>query len=260
MLATLAEAPLQSRLLVYEPKYDGIRILADITLRPRPVVRLWSRLGNEKTAQFPEIAGALEQWARRLRTSLVLDGEIVALDAKGHPAGFQSLQRRTANASAVISCDVLRDGATDLRGRPLVERRQALERIFARTGSPLLRLSEMVVGDGRALYARALANCWEGLIAKRAASVYLSGKRTPDWRKLKITHVQEFVVGGWTEPRPQRDRAAARRDLRNGANPIVFLFVDEGGIIEWRVGERREHRTCNGGRSHRSTSPWRSGH
>ena len=62
----------------------------------------------------------------------------------------------------------------------------------------------MVHGDGRALYQRALASGWEGLIAKHADSRYKSGKRTPDWRKLKIVHEQEFVIGGWTEPRQTR--------------------------------------------------------
>src|SRR5207253_2421153 len=82
--------------------------------------------------------------------------------------------------------------------------RAPLERLFGRTGSPLLRLSAMERGDGRALYKEALDHGWEGLIAKRADSQYKSGKRTPDWRKLKIVHEQEFVIGGWTEPRQTR--------------------------------------------------------
>src|ERR1043165_7286400 len=91
MLASLADAPLDDPNLVYEPKYDGIRAIVEVGDGD---VRLWSRLGNEKTAQFPEIAAALKQWARRLKAPLVLDGEIVALDDKGNPAGFQNLQGR----------------------------------------------------------------------------------------------------------------------------------------------------------------------
>src|SRR5688572_4376502 len=90
MLATTAEAPLESPDLVYEPKYDGIRALAGISDR----VRLWSRLGNEKTAQFPEIVDALTQWARGLDRELLVDGEVVALDDRGEPCGFQNLQGR----------------------------------------------------------------------------------------------------------------------------------------------------------------------
>src|ERR671912_2154801 len=85
MLATLEDAPLQSAGLVYEPKYDGIRALVEIDPGQRVPVRMWSRLGNEKTAQFPDLAAALTRYSKTVRlkadpTPLVLDGEIVALD------------------------------------------------------------------------------------------------------------------------------------------------------------------------------------
>ena len=148
MLASLADAPLNDPAFVYEPKYDGIRAIAEVGAS----VRLWSRLGNEKTRQFPEIAAALEKWGRRLKEPVVLDGEIVALDADGKPIGFQNLQGRihlhdpsvasvpsspSRPSVAFIAFDVLRDGKTDYRGRPLHERRKALERLFSKTGSPM---------------------------------------------------------------------------------------------------------------------------
>jgi bifunctional non-homologous end joining protein LigD len=216
MLASVAHAPLDDPHLVYEPKYDGIRAIAEVGKD----VHLWSRLGNEKTAQFPEIVAALRQWARRLKAPVVLDGEIVALDGKGQPAGFQQLQGRihlldpsspnrpanpTGPAVAFIVFDLLRDGTTDLRDRPLVERRAALERLFAKhKATEIVRVSTIAHGDGRALYDQAQAQGWEGLIAKHAQSLYKSGKRTPDWRKIKIVREQEFVIGGWTEPRQTR--------------------------------------------------------
>ena len=211
MLATLAEAPLVDPALVYEPKYDGIRAIVEVAAGGREV-RLWSRLGNEKTDQFPEIAAALATWARRRTEPVVVDGEIVALDAKGEPAGFQQLQGRLQsrdpvadeNATALILFDVLRIGDLDLRDQPLTARREALESLMGRTRSPRLRLSEQVHGDGRALYERALAKGWEGLIAKHAASKYRSGKRSADWRKQKILHEQEFVIAGWTAPSNSR--------------------------------------------------------
>ena len=213
MLASLTDAPLDDPQLVYEPKYDGIRAIAEVA--PGGAVHLWSRLGNEKSGQFPEISRALAKWAARLEAPVVLDGEIVALDERGAPAGFQLLQGRIHTSAparrggsgartAFILFDLLRDGRHDLRARPLTERRAALEKVFGRTTPGVLRLSEFVRGDGRALYKRALDDGWEGLIAKRADSRYLSGKRTSDWRKVKIVHEQEFVVGGWTEPRQSR--------------------------------------------------------
>jgi bifunctional non-homologous end joining protein LigD len=216
MLATLAEAPLVDPALVYEPKYDGIRAIAEVAAGGRSV-RLWSRLGNDKTSQFPEVAAALAAWAKRRREPVVLDGELVALDAEGRPAGFQQLQGRihvkdehvAAGPAAFMLFDLLRVGERDLRGQPLTERRAALEALVKGARTPLLRLSEQVAGDGRALYQRAIASGWEGLIAKRAASKYRSGKRSPDWNKLKVVHEQEFVIGGWTEPRQTRTHFGA---------------------------------------------------
>lgn len=229
MLASLADAPLADPQLVYERKYDGIWAIVEVDAGER--VRLWSRLGNEKTSQFPKIATALESWARQRKAPpgrLVLDGEIVALDAKGEPTRFERLQSHihVAESSslsrpsgpsrpsvAVIAFDVLLEGGIDVRNRPLLERRSILERLFASAvakGKPgSLRISEMARGEGRKLHARALAGGWEGLIAKRAISVYQSGKRSPDWRKLKFVREQEFVIGGWAEPRHTRSHFGA---------------------------------------------------
>ena len=243
MLASLADAPLNDPSLVYEPKYDGIRAIADVTPGQ---ARLWSRLGNEKTSQFSEVAAALGQWARKRKVSTVIDGEIVAIDPNGDPIGFQNLQGRihltvgrgagrrrlTGDAdapTAFIAFDLLREGDADLRDLPLRERRARLEKLFRATGSSMLRLSEQVRGDGRALYQRALDSGWEGLIAKHADSQYRSGKRTPDWRKVKITCEQEFVIGGWTEPRQTRTYfGALLLGVYEGARLIYVGHVGTG--------------------------------
>ena len=218
MLATLAEPPLTGTSLVYEPKYDGIRALVHVPpARATDHVRIWSRLGNDKTAQFPSIVRALDPLRGRLRAPLLLDAEIVALDSSGRPAGFQQLQGRIhlkgerdvahidrAQPVALIAFDILRDGDTDVRGLPLTERRTRLERHLASSVSDALRVSEQVAADGRPLHERALREGWEGLIVKEARAPYQSGRRSPSWRKFKVVQEQEFVVGGWTEPRQTR--------------------------------------------------------
>jgi bifunctional non-homologous end joining protein LigD len=226
MLASLVDAPLVDPDFVYEPKYDGIRAVSEIAARGG-TVKLWSRLGNDKAAQFPGVVTALQKWARRRTAPLVLDGEVVALDAKGQPSGFQDLQRRSESCAFIVF-DILRDGTTDFRGRPLVERRQALERLLGKTTSSTIRISEIAYGDGHALHERALAEGWEGLIAKRADSVYHAGKRTPDWRKIKLVHEQEFVVVGWTEPKQTR--------LHLGALLLGVYDDDKSLIYSGRVG------------------------
>ena len=228
MLAASPDTPpsLVDPRAVYEPKYDGIRALVLVEPGPSPLVRIWSRNGNEKSAQFPELVSAFTAWAGALAGPVVLDGEIVALDDRGRAAGFQRLQGRInmsvpgyrssapqrtpeEQPTAFVAFDLLRDGDLDLRARPFSARRTALERRCADTGSPLLRVSEQAAGDGRALYARADAQGWEGLVVKRAASKYHAGKRTPEWQKLKIQLQDEFVVGGWTDPRGARGHFGA---------------------------------------------------
>ena len=223
MLATLSEPPLTGKNLLFEPKYDGIRALVHVAPgKPRPDIRLWSRLGNEKTSQFPAVVRALEPLARALRAPLLIDGEIVALDAKGRPAGFQQLQGRIhvkgerdidvldrQHPTAFLAFDLLRAGAEDIRGLPLTTRREALEKYLGPHLSDTLRISEQAAGDGRPLDERAHREGWEGLIVKDASSVYQSGRRSPAWRKYKLSNQEEFVVGGWTEPRNTRLRFGA---------------------------------------------------
>ena len=211
MLATTADAPLQSSSLVYEPKYDGIRAL--VAAGASSPTRFWSRLGNEKTRQFPEIAAAVDAWVKKRQHPILVDGEIVALDDNGQPIGFQNLQGRIhlkapqsvhEGAVALIVFDILRDGDEDLRPLPLRERRVRLEALLRGVRDTRLRISEQAAGDGREMRERAEKLGWEGLIAKNADSVYRSGRRSPDWRKLKLVRHQTCVIAGWTEPRGSR--------------------------------------------------------
>jgi bifunctional non-homologous end joining protein LigD len=241
MLASLAEPPIEQPGLIYEPKYDGIRALVDV--RPAegrgvPYVAIYSRNGREKHAQFPAIAQAFARLAARLPHPLLLDGEIIAVDPDGRPLGFQHVQGRihlTAASdiaraerdqpAAIVLFDLLRDGDEDLRGEPLVARRLRLQ---DRVRLPpalrkSIRLSPVTPDDGRALLAQARKEGWEGLIVKDGQSKYESGRRTPAWRKLKLLKQQEFVVGGWTEPRQTRTHFGA----------LLVGYYDEGGRLRW---------------------------
>src|SRR5206468_9752066 len=124
MPASLERAARDAPRRAYEPKGAGIRPLARVRAGGGAgAVQRSSRLGNDKTAQFPEIARALAVFARKLKADVLLDGEIVALDAHGEPAGFQRLQGRIHLTSerdiggregtepvAFVAFDVLRDG------------------------------------------------------------------------------------------------------------------------------------------------------
>jgi bifunctional non-homologous end joining protein LigD len=202
----------------FEPKYDGIRVLAYATSSE---VKLVTRNGKDKAQQFPEIVAALKKLASQGRRSLVLDGEIVAL-IEGEPARFQELQsrmhvkvshmieRHAASApAALILFDILVDGDEVLLREPWTERRARLVKRVSSRVSEQLRLTESEQGNGKKMLEKARRQGWEGLIAKRVDARYEPGNRSHNWLKLKIEFRQEFVIGGYTEPRNSREHIGA---------------------------------------------------
>ena len=202
----------------FEPKYDGIRVLAYATPAE---VKLVTRNGKDKAPQFPELAAALKKLASATRRSLVLDGEIVAL-IEGEPARFQELQGRmhlkelkaiehhsSSTPAALILFDILMDGDEVLLNEPWTVRRTHLVRRVGKRAAAQLRITESSEGDGRKMLEKARREGWEGVIAKKTDSRYDPGNRTRSWLKLKIEFRQEFVVGGFTEPRNSREHIGA---------------------------------------------------
>ncbi|HTU98943.1 MAG TPA: DNA ligase D [Luteitalea sp.] len=221
MLATPSELDainLASSSLLYEQKFDGIRAIAVVEpAMPAARVQLWSRNGNDKAAQFPDIVRALRELSAQVGKALILDGEIVALDSRGRPTSFTALQSRmhlkgtreiearTATVpTALIVFDLLREGAEDLRSLPLAGRRVRLEYLLHVRTSERLREATFVAGDGRQVLAQAEREDWEGLIVKDAESTYTSGLRSRHWRKVKLHKRATLVIGGWTDPKGTR--------------------------------------------------------
>ena len=228
MYASIADAIPTDGDWTFEQKYDGMRVVAAASIRGTSLV---TRNGRDKRAQFPEIAAALSDVARRAGRPLVLDGEIVALK-RGKPAPFQALQsrmHRSANIdemvakapTAIVLFDLLRDGRTDMTKRSLAERRECLEKIVG-PGDERIRLSESS-SSARRMLGRARRGGWEGLIAKQLDSRYVPGKRSRDWLKLKLQHRAEFVVGGFTDPRNSREHFGA----------LLLGYFDAGGKLRY---------------------------
>src|SRR3954469_15600382 len=202
----------------FEPKYDGIRVLAYATSDD---VKLVTRNSKDKAKQFPEIVAAMKKLASRAKCSLVVDGEIVAL-IDGMPARFQELQSRmhvkeeqiierhsSSTPAALILFDILMDGEDILMRQPWSERRAHLLKRVGKHVSDQVRLTDSIEGDGKKMLEKARSEGWEGIIAKRIDSRYEPGNRSRNWLKLKIEFRQEFVVGGYTEPRNSREHIGA---------------------------------------------------
>ncbi len=195
---------------LFEVKWDGVRAVAT-TRRPgtgrEAATTLVSRRGNDVSAAYPELAPL---WERVLARNAVLDGEIVAFDRDGRPS-FQRLQHRmhvrdaaavararTAAPVVYVVFDLLAVDGEALIDLPLTERLARLgETVVA--GGPLLCSTPVPATASRCSPRRPTRP--GGLIAKRADSRYLPGRRSRDWRKLKIRRTVDAVVGGWLEAR-----------------------------------------------------------
>ena len=142
---------------------------------------VYSRTGVAFTSRFPSIACAVGALPVR---SVVLDGELVAHNAKGMPA-FHELHLRRAPPEdlAVWAFDIMEMDGADLRHLSLATRRGRLERLLARADLPALRLSE-TFPDPERLLAVCNEHGLEGIVSKRADRPYASG-RTKNWIKVK---------------------------------------------------------------------------
>ncbi|MHB1073874.1 MAG: DNA ligase D [Gemmatimonadaceae bacterium] len=227
---------------VYEPKYDGIRLLAVASGRD---VALVTRNGIDRAHSFPEVAAAMRALtAGRRNRDFILDGELVAI-RHGRPARFQELQARGQDRDPAtvrfIAFDLLLCGRDSLLDAPWRERRERLEE-FLRRRPAAIGLSEVLPGSAADAIAEATREGWEGVIAKRADSGYRPGARSKDWLKLKLEHEQEFVVGGWTEPRNSRPYIGALL-LGYHDDEGRFVYAGHTGTGFTREGLRAMHRT-----------------
>jgi bifunctional non-homologous end joining protein LigD len=212
----------------FEPKYDGMRCVAVATSAG---VQLLTRSGNNDARQFPEVVEAVATLRARVGHDLVLDGEVVARVSDGFE-GFAALQHRLGVQdefrirlltkrcpAALVVFDLLVLGGTPLLSETLAFRRRRLEELLGGATSPGLRIAEHSE-DGQEMLERALAEGWEGVIAKQAVSAYVPGGRGPAWLKYKSTLRQEFVIGGFTES-----------DRRDYLRALVVGYFRDGQLV-----------------------------
>ena len=175
---------------VFERKLDGIRCLA---VKDAGRTRLFSRNELSLDDRYAPVAAALDADPA---DGFVVDGEAVTF--VGGRDRFGGGER---GELFYYVFDVLAADGRDVRPLPLQERRELLEDVLRWTGP--LRMTEQMTGDGGALLEEACRDGWEGLLAKRLGTPYVS-TRSRDWLKLKCTRAQELVIGGFTAPRGSR--------------------------------------------------------
>jgi bifunctional non-homologous end joining protein LigD len=207
MLCTLVDEPFDNPLWVFEPKFDGLRVLGRFDGRQ---LKLLSRNEKSLNPMFPDVVGSLKQ---SLKRPAIVDGEIVCLDEQGrssfrllqqrfHLKDPREIQARMEKYPAIIYLfDLLYLERHDLAGLPLGERKALLH--DAVRWSDGVRWTPGESGKGRRLWAKACRQGSEGVIGKELASPYVAG-RSDRWMKIKCIGRQEFVIGGFTDPQRSR--------------------------------------------------------
>jgi bifunctional non-homologous end joining protein LigD len=197
MLMHSANALVASPDFTYEPKWDGFRVLAAVR---DGSVRLLSRNGHSFTRLFGPVTDAL----REFPTSLVLDGEVIAINDRGHP-DFEALQARLRPRNGKLPgylCymvfDALYVNGHSLLSRPLEERQAILWNLQPALQTDAVKLTESFPAEkSRRLMKACAAMGLEGVIMKRKASIYRPGLRTRDWIKVPLRLREEFVIAGY---------------------------------------------------------------
>jgi len=198
-LARLREFPPEGAQWLHEVKWDGYRILAAIA---EGEVKLWSRNALPWNERVPDIVQSLESLGLH---SAHLDGELVALDARGR-SDFNGLQQTLSGEAQLPLVYMLFDlpylEGSDLSRVTLLERKQLLERLLAHAPNHLA-FSTHAIGNGPEVFRMATEQELEGIISKRIESAYRPG-RGDDWLKIKRLESDEFAVVGYTPPKGSR--------------------------------------------------------
>jgi bifunctional non-homologous end joining protein LigD len=203
-LATLEKTPPAGTGWVHEIKYDGYRIGCALE---RGRATLWSRRGNDWTAQLPDVAEAVRALPVR---SALLDGEVAALLPDGRTS-FQALQNAFSGGRRTLAYfvfDLLHLDGEDVSRRPLEERKAILERLLAGSGGGIVRQAQHFAGSGADVLREACRLGLEGIVSKRLGEPYRPG-RNASWVKTKCVLRQEFVIGGFTDPEGSREGIGA---------------------------------------------------
>jgi len=219
-LATLVDAPPPDpENWVFEVKFDGYRMLARIE---DGAVRLITRNANDWTDKLLPLKAELE---RMNLPDGWYDGEIVVHDESGKP-DFGKLQQafdgKQAEHIEFFLFDVPYFDGHDLRELPLVDRRGLLEKLLAKKKSDKVRFSAEFGDKPDELVIAACKIGLEGVIGKRRDARYVS-RRSPDWIKLKCGLRQEFVIGGFTDP----------KGSRTGIGALLLGTYDEEGVLRY---------------------------
>ncbi|WP_241773430.1 DNA ligase D [Chryseobacterium sp. Leaf394] len=197
MLAKSSEDAFDDEDWIFEIKWDGYRAVADLS-KKQPL--FYSRNGISFLSKFSSITEDFSQQKHHM----ILDGEIVAYDENGKPS-FQLLQQIGDNPHLALTYqvfDLLWLNGHSTEELSLLQRKELLK--DALTETDLIKFCDHVPEKGIEFFNQMKKMQLEGMIAKKADSVYTESSRSTDWLKIKFTNTEEAIICGFTEPKGSR--------------------------------------------------------
>ena len=186
---------------IYELKIDGERCIA--YLDPKGGTELINKRQVKMLPKVPE----LSDLHKRVKNRCILDGELFCL-VDGKP-DFSAIQRRSLMSNKIkiglaakqypasfVAFDILYSDDGPVMDRSLMERKSLLHKTIE-VEDPRFAISRYVEAMGVDFYKAAEYQRLEGIVAKRRDSIYVQGKRTKDWIKIKNLQDDDFIVCGW---------------------------------------------------------------
>jgi bifunctional non-homologous end joining protein LigD len=241
MLATLSEKPFDNKDWLFELKLDGMRA---IVVKNRQKVEMWTRNGKSLTHRFPTIAAAVT--ALPVET-VILDGEIVALDEKGH-SHFSLIQPRIHLSRAkdiaaadqqipvyLYAFDLLYLNGYNLMKFPLMQRKAVLRKLIE-ANKGWIRFADHVEETGVSFFKIVSTHGLEGMVAKAKNSEYQQA-RSRYWLKIKTQHTDHFVVGGFTPPEGSRKHFGALLVGLYNNGDLIYVGRSGGGFDDQTLAE-----------------------
>ncbi|RKS53926.1 ATP-dependent DNA ligase LigD phosphoesterase module /ATP-dependent DNA ligase LigD polymerase module [Gillisia mitskevichiae] len=192
MLASSIKDIFNDKAWVYELKWDGYRVMANIK---DGKVHLYSRNGIAYNSKFKQLVKDLEH----VENDVILDGEVVVVNENGLPQ-FQALQNYDENTSGILRYyvfDMLYLNGHSMLDLDLLERKSLIPEIIENLSYTLF--CDHIEGMGTALYKKAIDAGMEGVIAKKIDSTYSPGYRSEKWLKIKAVETEEVIICGYTD-------------------------------------------------------------
>lgn len=202
MLCKVADKPFDDAEWAFEIKWDGYRAIADLS---KDNIRLYSRNGIDFSKKFKKVTNSLKLQEHQM----VLDGEIVAYDDKGKP-NFQWLQQIEDTPNLVLAYqvfDLLWLNGHSTQNLSYLQRKELLK--DALVENEIIKFSDHILEKGREFFQAANDMGLEGIIAKKADSIYRENVRSSEWLKIKIHKSDEAIICGFTEPKGSRKKFGA---------------------------------------------------